>query len=111
MKKTNDSKSLPWWVELLFVQIGLPDKWLRSFLKARKRFKHSVTQNYGDLKVAFLFLVFMIYLTPLIRQAETTNQCIRESKEYIKNNLKNKTVLTEVELKAISTHFCNGGNI
>ena len=26
-------KSLPWWVELLFVQIGLPDKWLIKLLK------------------------------------------------------------------------------
>ena len=27
-------KSLPWWVELLFVQIGLPDKWLIKILKS-----------------------------------------------------------------------------
>ena len=29
-------KNLPWWVELLFVQIGLPDKWLIKILKAKK---------------------------------------------------------------------------
>ena len=27
-KKDLSDKKLPWWVELLFVQIGLPDKWL-----------------------------------------------------------------------------------
>ena len=29
-------KELPWWVELLFVQIGLPDKLLIKVLKAKK---------------------------------------------------------------------------
>ena len=33
-----DEKSLPWWVELLFVQIGLPDKWLIKVLKSKKNF-------------------------------------------------------------------------
>ena len=32
----NNDKSLPWWVELLFVQIGLPDKWLIKILKSKK---------------------------------------------------------------------------
>ena len=30
-------KSLPWWVELLFVQIGLPDKWLIIVLRSKKK--------------------------------------------------------------------------
>ena len=34
-KKEN---SLPWWVELLFVQIGLPDKWLIRVLKSKKKY-------------------------------------------------------------------------
>ena len=34
-KKRKD-KDLPWWVELLFVQIGLPDKLLIKILKAKK---------------------------------------------------------------------------
>jgi len=32
LKKKKD-KELPWWVELLFVQIGLPDKILIKILK------------------------------------------------------------------------------
>ena len=32
-------KRLPWWVELLFVQIGLPDKWLIKILKTKKDVK------------------------------------------------------------------------
>ena len=32
-------KNLPWWVELLFVQIGLPDKFLIKILNAKKKSK------------------------------------------------------------------------
>ena len=35
LKKKKD-KDLPWWVELFFVQIGLPDKLLIKILKAKK---------------------------------------------------------------------------
>ena len=35
-KKKKD-KDLPWWVELLFVQIGLPDKLLIKILKTKKK--------------------------------------------------------------------------
>ena len=37
--KKKKNKELPWWVELLFVQIGLPDKLLIKLLKAKKRSK------------------------------------------------------------------------
>ena len=40
-KKKND-KDLPWWVELLFVQIGLPDKLLIKILKAKKTSKEFI---------------------------------------------------------------------
>jgi len=36
LKKKKD-KDLPWWVELLFVQIGLPDKLLIKILKTKKK--------------------------------------------------------------------------
>ena len=40
-KKKKD-KDLPWWVELLFVQIGLPDKLLIKILKAKKTSKEFI---------------------------------------------------------------------
>ena len=33
--KKKIDKDLPWWVELLFVQIGLPDKLLLKILKTK----------------------------------------------------------------------------
>ena len=35
-KKKKD-KGLPWWVELLFVQVGLPDNLLVKILKTKKK--------------------------------------------------------------------------
>ena len=37
-KKKKD-KNLPWWVELLFVQIGLPDRLLIKILNTKKKSK------------------------------------------------------------------------
>ena len=39
LKKKKD-KELPWWVELLFVQIGLPDRLLIKILTAKKLLKN-----------------------------------------------------------------------
>ena len=33
-----ENKKLPWWVELLFMQIGLPEKLLPKILKAKKQY-------------------------------------------------------------------------
>ena len=40
--KKKKNKDLPWWVELLFVQIGLPDKLLIKILKAKKTSKEFI---------------------------------------------------------------------
>ncbi len=32
-----NDKKLPWWVEFLFVQIGLPDRWLIHLLRTKKK--------------------------------------------------------------------------
>ena len=50
-KKRKD-KDLPWWVELLFVQIGLPDKLLINILKAKKNSKELI-QNEKNFLITF----------------------------------------------------------
>ena len=52
-------KDLPWWVELLFVQIGLPDRLLIKILKAKKQSKELI-KNDKKLLVIFLFIFFMV---------------------------------------------------
>jgi len=50
--KKKKNKDLPWWVELLFVQIGLPDKFLIKILKTKKTAKELIKNE----KKLFLFL-------------------------------------------------------
>ena len=40
-KKKKDN-NLPWWVELLFVQVGLPDNLLIKILKIKKKAKEFI---------------------------------------------------------------------
>ena len=47
MKSNSDKNQtkLPWWVELLFVQIGLPEKLLLSILNLKKKSEAHITTN------------------------------------------------------------------
>ena len=55
LKKKKD-KDLPWWVELLFVQVGLPDKLLIKILKAQKKSKEFFKNDKKSL-ITFLFVI------------------------------------------------------
>ena len=47
MKSNSDKNQakLPWWVELLLVQIGLPDSWLSKYLKKKKQAANFINEN------------------------------------------------------------------
>ena len=115
-KKRNPSKSsqynnkrLPWWVELLFVQIGLPDKWLIIFLKSKKN-----TLNFYMEKKKFIFLILLFlftlgYFQPLIKDSNSKLRCQKEAYNYIKeNNLLENENLRRLEMFIVN--YCNGGN-
>jgi hypothetical protein len=106
-KKKND-KDLPWWVELLFVQIGLPDKLLIKILKAKKTSKEFI-KNENKLIIIFLFVITTLaYFYPVIKHAKNKLDCEAIAKNYI---IKNKNIIgiNNRELKMISTNFCYGG--
>tara|TARA_B000000532_G_C18553288_1_gene270898 strand:- start:28 stop:465 length:438 start_codon:yes stop_codon:yes gene_type:complete len=106
-KKKND-KDLPWWVELLFVQIGLPDKLLIRLLKAKKKSKEIIKNDKKPL-IAFLFLLTILaYFYPLIKHAKNKLECEAIAKNYITKN-KNINRINNKELKMLSTNFCYGG--
>ena len=64
-KKKKD-KDLPWWVELLFVQIGLPDKFLIKILKTKKNAKELINNDKKSL-ITFLFIIFSLaYFYPVV---------------------------------------------
>ena len=104
-KKEND---LPWWVELLFVQIGLPDKLLIKILKAKKKSKEFI-KNDKKYFITFLFLITsMAYFYPVIKHAKNKLDCQEIAKNYIIKN-KNTIGITSREIKMLSTNFCYGG--
>ena len=102
-------KSLPWWVELLFVQIGLPDKWLIKILNTKRK-STELLKNEKRLVVIFLFvLAALAYFYPVVKYSKTKLNCESIAKNYILENKKlNK--LNRKQLRMLSTNFCNGGN-
>ena len=106
-KKKNE-KLLPWWVELLFVQIGLPDNLLISLLKAKKKSKELLKNDRKSLIAFLLFIASLAYFYPVIKHAKNKLDCEAIAKKYIIQN-KNILKINNRELKMLSTNFCNGG--
>ena len=106
--KKNADKNLPWWVELLFVQIGLPDKLLIKILKAKKTSKEFIKNDKKSL-ITFLFVITTFaYFYPVIKHANNKLDCEAIAKNYIIKN-KNTIGINNREIKMLSTNFCYGG--
>ena len=102
------NKDLPWWVELLFIQIGLPDKLLISILKTKKKVNELVKKDKKSL-ITFLFLIAILsYFYPVIKHAKNKLDCEAIAKDYIIKN-KNIMEINQRELRMLSTNFCYGG--
>ena len=100
--------NLPWCVELLFVQIGLPYNLLIKILKAKKKSKELI-KNEKKLLVIFLFIfTSFAYFYPVIKHAKNKLDCEAIAKNYF---IKNKKIISinKRELKMLSTNFCYGG--
>ena len=106
--KKKKEKDLPWWVELLFIQVGLPDKLLIKILKAKKTSKEFIKNDKKSL-ITFLFAITTFaYFYPVIKHAYNKLNCEAIAKNYITKN-KNTIGLNKREIKMLSTNFCYGG--
>ena len=106
-KKKRD-KDLPWWVELLFVQIGLPDKLLIKILKSKKTSKEFIKNEKKSIIIFLFVITTLAYFYPVIKHAKNKLDCEAIAKNYI---IKNKNIIgiNNREIKMISTNFCYGG--
>jgi len=103
-----NDKKLPWWVELLFVQIGLPDKLLIYLLRTKKKTNELFKNEKKFLFTIFLFLLMIGYFQPVIKYSATKLKCQNKSKAYILNKIKsNKYDIATINM--IAVNFCNGG--
>ena len=107
LKKKKD-KELPWWVELLFVQLGLPDKLLIKILKAKKTSKEFIKNEKKSIIIFLFVITTLAYFYPVIKHAKNKLDCEAIAKNYIIKN-KNTIGINNREIKMLSTNFCYGG--
>ena len=108
-KTEKPEKSLPWWVELLFVQIGLPDKMLPKLLAAKKNSNKLYHQN--KRLIIFLILIFsgLVYTKPITTYLYKQNQCINSTTNNLLKGLENSE-FNKIDINSIAVNYCNGGN-
>ena len=107
LKKKKD-KELPWWVELLFVQVGLPDKLLIKILKAKKTSKEFIKNEKKSIIIFLFVITTLAYFYPVIKNAKNKLDCEAIAKNYIIKN-KNTVGINNREIRMLSTNFCYGG--
>ena len=106
--KKKKEKVLPWWVELLFVQIGLPDKLLIKILNTKKIAKEFIKNDKKSLLIFLFVITSLAYFYPVIKHAKNKLDCEAIAKNYILKN-KNTIGINKREIKMLSTNFCYGG--
>jgi len=106
--KNKKDMDLPWWVEFLFVQIGLPDKLLIKILRAKKTSKEFIKNDKKSIIIFLFVITTLAYFYPVIKHAKNKLDCEAIAKNYIIKN-KNIIKINNREIKMISTNFCYGG--
>ena len=111
--KSNSNKNLtklPWWVELLFVQIGLPDLWLSKFLKQKRQADNFINENKKKIFYCTLLIAGILYIYPIVRYTSSSYSCIDKTTKYLKSRKINNTK-TAMDLNSLAVGYCHGGSL
>ena len=95
-------------MELLFVQIGLPDKLLIKILKTKKKAKELINNDKKSVITVLFLITTFSYFYPVIKHSKNKLDCESVAKKYITKNKKTNNI-DKKELKMLSTNFCYGG--
>tara|TARA_B100000214_G_scaffold340682_1_gene287312 strand:+ start:262 stop:606 length:345 start_codon:yes stop_codon:yes gene_type:complete len=112
MKSNSDKNQtkLPWWVELLFVQIGLPDTWLSKYLKKKKEVTHFFNENKKNIVYSAILVAGILYIYPIVRYTSSSATCIDKTTKYLKSNNINK-VKNGIDINSLAVGYCHGGSL
>ena len=112
MKSNSDKNQtkLPWWVELLFVQIGLPDSWLSKYLKKKKEAVHFINENKKYIAYSAILISGILYIYPIVRYTSSSASCIDKTTKYLKSNNLNRS-RNEIDINSIAVGYCHGGSL
>ncbi len=111
--KSNSKKQetkLPWWVELLFVQIGLPDSWLSIYLRKKKEGYKLIIDNKRNIFYCTLMIAGVLYIYPIVRYTSSSVSCIEKTTKYLKS-INMNTAKNQVDINSLAVGYCHGGSL
>ena len=112
MKSNSDKNQtkLPWWVELLFVQIGLPDSWLSKYLKKKKQVAIFIVENKKYIAYSGILIAGILYIYPIVKYTSSSAACIDKTTKYLKSNNINR-IQNQMDINSIAVGYCHGGSL
>ena len=113
MKSNSDKNQtkLPWWVELLFVQIGLPDSWLSKYLKKKKEAAYFIDENKKYIAYSAILIAGILYIYPIVRYTSSSASCIDKTTKYLKSKNIDKSQNKIMDINSIAVGYCHGGSL
>ena len=107
-KSDKNQSKLPWWVELLFVQVGLPDSWLSKYLKKKKDAANFIDENKKYIVYSAILIAGILYIYPIVRYTSSSSSCIDKTTKYLKSNNINKSQ-NKMDINSLAVGYCHGG--
>ena len=109
-KSDKNQSKLPWWVELLFVQVGLPDSWLSKYLKRKKEAANFIDENKKYIVYSAILIAGILYIYPIVKYTSSSSSCIDKTTKYLKSKTINKSQ-NKIDINSQAVGYCHGGSL